>query len=79
MADFFVEFIPLLVHSFFIGMLLRRIVSKLISPECLIDNEKDKDYVKIPSEPVDPVTLDNAEDLYNPPQIGFKIEPVDDD
>lgn len=41
--------------------------------------EEDKDFVKIPSEPVEPVALDNAEDLYNPPQIGFKIEPVDDD
>lgn len=78
MADFFVEFIPFLVPSFFIGMILRQIVSNLISPERLIDNEKDKDYVKIPSEPVEPVTLDNVEDLYNPPQIGFKVEPVDD-
>ncbi len=78
MADFFVEFIPFLVPSFLLGMILRLIVSKLISPERLIDNEKGKDYVEISSEPVEPVTLDNAEGLYNPPQIGFKVEPVDD-
>lgn len=79
MFVFLVDFFSVLVPSFLLGVILRFIVSKLFSPERLINNKKDNDFVEIPSEPVEPVTLDNLDDLYNPPQIGFKIEPVDYD